>query len=386
MRRLQNSVKRYAWGDPLAIPRLLGVQATGEPQAELWLGAHRSDPSKVDGRRLDELISENPTRVLGERSVAQFGPTLPFLLKVLAAAKPLSLQAHPSRAQAKAGMQRESHRTDASDSPTRSYRDDNHKPELICALTPFEALCGFRKTSESVALFRALGVAAPTLERHGLRAYFEEVMTAPAEQQRALSAKVATACETATTSYERTRIVGLRLAQQYPGDVGLIGALLLNLVTLRPGEALYLPAGNLHAYLEGTGIEIMASSDNVLRGGLTPKHVDVAELLQVLDFSDGPAEPLRPVPTGRVGESVYETPVQDFELSCLSLAVAQSLALERRGADIVLVTEGRVTAVTMTQSLTLAQGESAFIEAADGPVTLRGPGEAFRATVGRWGA
>ena len=132
MRRLQNSVKTYAWGDALAIPRLLGVPPTGEPQAELWLGAHRSGPSKVDGRGLDALISENPMQMLGERSVAQFGPTLPFLLKVLAAAKPLSLQAHPSRAQAKAGLLRESHRTDA---PTRSYRDDNHKPELLCALT-----------------------------------------------------------------------------------------------------------------------------------------------------------------------------------------------------------------------------------------------------------
>ena len=383
MRRLQNSVKTYAWGDALAIPRLLGVPPTGEPQAELWLGAHRSGPSKVDGRGLDALISENPTQMLGERSVAQFGPTLPFLLKVLAAAKPLSLQAHPSRAQAKAGLLRESHRIDAADAPTRSYRDDNHKPELLCALTPFQALCGFRTTSESVSLFRALGVPAPTLERQGLRAYFEAVMNASPEQQRALVAQVATACQTETTSYEAERNVGLKLARHYPGDVGLIGALLLNLVTLKPGEALYLPAGNLHAYLEGTGIEIMASSDNVLRGGLTPKHIDVAELIHVLDFSHGPAKVLRPVPTGRPGESVYETPAQDFELSDLQLAGDQRLTLERRGADIVLVVEGRVTATTPTHTLVLAQGESIFIDAGEGPLTLSGPGEAFRATVGR---
>ncbi len=381
MRRLHNPIKTYAWGDPLSIPRLLGVPPTGEPQAELWLGAHRSDPSKADGQSLDALISEDPRAMLGERSVAVFGPRLPFLLKVLAAAKPLSLQAHPSRAQAMAGWRAESQRTDSPDAPTRNYKDDNHKPELLCALTPFRALCGFRAVRDSIALFRALAVPAPTLERSGVRAYFEEVMTAAPEQQRALAEQVATACQAETASHERERRVALTLAQQYPGDVGVIGALLLNLITLAPGEALYLPAGNLHAYLEGTGIEIMASSDNVLRGGLTPKQVDVAELLKVLDFTDGPVTVIRP--PANSPEAVYVTPATDFELSHITLAADQPLTLARRGADVLLVTRGRVTVTTGAHMAALAQGDSAFIAAAEGPVTLSGEGELYRATVGR---
>ena len=380
MEFLENPIKSYAWGDSTAIPRLLGRSATGQPQAELWLGAHGSDASKrqSDAQPLDRVISANPLAALGQKSVERFGPTLPFLLKVLAAAKPLSLQAHPSLDQARAGFERENAQRVPLDAPARNYKDPNHKPELICALTPFHALCGFRAKAESIAFFTALGLPTGTLEQRGLAAYFEETMTAPREAQQALARRAAAACNR-PVGYDVERGWGLQLAAQYPGDVGLIGALLLNAVTLQPGEALCLPAGNLHAYLQGVGIELMASSDNVLRGGLTPKHVDVPELLRVLDFSDGPVSIQR---ANDVGE--YPTPAVDFELSRLDLATGTPLTLTRRGADILLCVGGELTVASATHAVTMKKGMSVFSPLIEGALTLSGVGELYRATIGRF--
>lgn len=382
MELLDNPIKSYAWGDTTAIAHLLGRAPTGQPHAELWLGAHASDPSRRvgDGQRLDALIAADPVAMLGAPSVERFGPALPFLLKVLAAAKPLSLQAHPSLAQARAGFAAEQASGLSLDAPTRNYKDANHKPEVICALTPFHALCGFRRLSDTVRLFRALELPTATLETKGLKAYFQEVMTAPVEARKALARRAAQACATGT-GHESERRWALLLAQQHPDDVGLIGALLLNLVTLEPGEALYLPAGNLHAYLGGVGIELMASSDNVLRGGLTPKHVDVPELLKVLNFDDGPVQIIRP--TGGA-YNVYPTSARDFELARLTLRTPDTLALERRGAEVFFVTSGEVRLSSPKQALVLPRGAAAFVAADEGALTVSGAGEAFRATVGRF--
>lgn len=384
MQRLVNVIQRYAWGSVTALPQLLGVPPDGQPQAELWLGAHPSAPSQTaTGRRLDALIAEAPQRLLGAATVERFGPQLPFLLKVLAAARPLSLQAHPSLLQAQAGFAREEAAGIPRTAGHRNYKDENHKPEIICALTPFRALCGFRRVSETAQLLRALGLDATTLESAGLRAYLEQVMTLPKGAQANLVAGAAGRATRPVPGFEAECSLAVHLAAAYPGDVGVIGALLLNLVTLAPGEALFLGAGNLHAYLEGTGIELMANSDNVLRGGLTPKHVDVPELLSVLRLDDGPAVKLSP---RGAPEGVYETPAPDFRLS--RVAVEGEVRLAARGPQVLLVVEGEV-AVSASRhpqgeegGLRLERGASVFIGADEGDVTMAGSGVVFRATPG----
>jgi mannose-6-phosphate isomerase len=376
--RLENQIQPYAWGSLTAIPALVGVPPTGQPQAELWIGAHPLAPSRLGGRPLDAVIAEQPAALLGPTSVARFGPRLPFLLKVLAAAQPLSLQAHPSREQARAGFARENAAGVPLTAAHRTYKDDNHKPELLCALTPFRALCGFRAVEATRTLLRALevprlGPLLSTLDAHGPEGLFREVMTLPHADATALVGEVATACaRRPARGFEAECANAAALANAWPGDLGVLGALLLNLVQLEPGDALALGAGNLHAYLEGTGVELMANSDNVLRGGLTPKHVDVPELLRVLDFSSGPPPLVRPV---GAPEAVYTTPFPDFRLSRLDVEGATTL--ERLGADLVLCTAGEVS----VNGLHLSRGAAAFAGFDEGPLVCSGTGTLFRATV-----
>lgn len=355
MLRLINKIQNYAWGSLDALPSLLGQPPDGQPQAELWLGAHESAPSLAGGKPLDAVISAAPERLLGAQVAARFGGRLPFLLKVLAAAQPLSLQAHPSQAQAREGFAKENASAIPLRAPHRNYKDPHHKPELICALTEFHALCGFRKVEDSVRLLRGLGVDTTKLEREGLRAFFTHVM----------KTRVSLTKVRRVEGFERECALAEQLLAAYPGDPGLIGALLLNYVVLQPGEALFLTAGNLHAYVRGTGIELMASSDNVLRGGLTPKHVDVPELLRVLDFTDGPV---------RVWRDDYAAPVDDFRLSRLQVDGEVTLP---PAAQILLVISGSVTLAGET----FKQGESVFV-GADEHLTLSGHATVFRAAPG----
>lgn len=356
MLRLTNTIQNYAWGSLDSISTLLGVPPDGRPQAELWLGAHERAPSKANGQPLNALIAEAPARLLGAEVAARFEGKLPFLLKVLAAAQPLSLQAHPSLAQAREGFARENAAGIPLDAPDRNYRDANHKPELLCALSEFHALCGFRRVDESVRLLRGLGVDACVLEREGLKAFFTQVMTTRVSLNEVRE----------VPGFERECALARRLVTAYQGDPGVIGALLLNYVVLQPGDALFLTAGNLHAYVHGTGIELMANSDNVLRGGLTPKHVDVPELLRVLDFTDGPV---------RVWRDDYAAPVDDFRLA--RLRVEGALALPA-AAQILLVTSGAVTLAGEA----LKQGDSVFVGADETGLTLTGRATVFRATSG----
>lgn len=353
--RLLNKIQSYAWGSLDALPALLGQPPDGRPQAELWLGAHDSAPSLAGGRPLNAVIAEAPERLLGAPVARRFEGKLPFLLKVLAAAQPLSLQAHPSLAQAREGFARENAAGLPLNAPHRNYRDANHKPELLCALSEFHALCGFRAVGESVRLLRGLGVDTTLLERDGLRAFFTHVMTA----------RVSLTQVRVVEGFERECALAAQLLAAYPGDPGLIGALLLNYVVLQPGDALFLTAGNLHAYVRGTGIELMANSDNVLRGGLTPKHVDVPELLRVLDFTDGPV---------RIWRDDYAAPIDDFRLTRLTVNGDVTLP---PAAQILLVTSGRANIAGET----LTQGESVFI-GADERLTLSGHATVFRAAPG----
>ncbi|NUP19924.1 MAG: mannose-6-phosphate isomerase, class I, partial [Streptomyces sp.] len=287
MDRLDNTVRPYAWGSTTAIPQLLGIEPTGEPQAEMWMGAHPGAPSRTARGTLVEVIDADPERELGATAVAKFGPRLPFLLKILAAGAPLSLQVHPNLAQAKEGYEDEERRGIPVAAGHRNYKDANHKPELICALTEFDGLCGFRDPLQAADALDGLGVDSlkpyvDLLHAHPEDAALREVLTAiltadPDEMARTV-ADAAAACTRLGGDYARYADI----AHHFPGDPGVIAAMLLNHVRLQPGEALFLGAGIPHAYLNGLGVEIMANSDNVLRCGLTPKHVDVPELLRVV--------------------------------------------------------------------------------------------------------
>ena len=312
MDRLDNTVRPYAWGSTTAIPELLGIRPTGEPQAELWMGAHPGAPSRLDRGAgpvpLNEVIDADPRGELGAETVERFGPRLPFLFKILAAGSPLSVQVHPDLAQAQAGYDDEEARGIPVDAPHRNYRDANHKPEMICALGPFNGLCGFRPPAEAADLIERLGVdelkpyvdtlrARP--ESEALREVLAAILTADraamaATVNRAAEAAARLAVEDPDGPYAAAYTAYARAAAAFPGDPGVVAGMLLNHVTLNPGDALYLGAGVPHAYFDGLGVEIMANSDNVLRCGLTPKHIDVPELLQIVRFASGAAALVRP--------------------------------------------------------------------------------------------
>src|SRR3954465_4060471 len=285
-----NTVRHSPWGSHTVIPELLGRPAPAElPHAELWMGAHPDLPSLLaDGRPLDKAIVEDPVGPLGPRVVERFGDRLPFLMKVLAAETPLSLQAHPTPAQAEAGYAAEEAAGVAKDDPTRTFKDPYHKPELLLALTTFEALCGFRPVEESLHCLAKLQVPElkPTiaaLARGGLRAVIPQLLALSGKRRTALVEAVAAKAASFVAAHDPEFINTYRWAaapaESYPGGPGVVISLLCNHLKLAPGEAVFLPAGNLHAYLSGAGVEVMASSDNVLRGGLTGKHVDLAALI-----------------------------------------------------------------------------------------------------------
>ncbi|MFD3665360.1 mannose-6-phosphate isomerase, class I [Streptomyces sp. NPDC058659] len=381
MDRLVNTVRPYAWGSPTAIPELLGVAPTGEPQAEMWMGAHPGAPSRTERGPLNELIAADPVRELGEPSVAKFGPRLPFLLKVLAAGAPLSLQVHPDLAQARAGFAAEEAAGIPVDAPHRMYKDANHKPELICALTPFEGLCGFRAPTEAADLIAALGVDSlkpyvDLLHAHPEEAALREVLTALLTADREEMAHTVAEAAAAADRLGGAHAPFAALAHHYPSDPGVIAAMLLNHVLLQPGEALYLGAGVPHAYLDGMGVEIMANSDNVLRCGLTPKHVDVPELLRVVRFEPNDAGVLRPEASPS-GEEVYDTPIDEFRLSRFVRAEdAAPTDVTAPTPQILLAVAGRPKA----GEVTLEPGRSVFVPAGE-TTELSGEGTVFRATV-----
>jgi len=378
--RLENTVQRYAWGSRDAIPRLLGAAPDGEPWAELWLGAHPSAPSRAAaGLALDRLIAEQPAELVGSRITARFGARLPFLFKVLAAARPLSIQCHPDAAQAKAGFARENRLGVAAGE--RNYKDDSHKPELIAAIDRFEALVGFREPHDIARALRrfcprALAAEIAHLESaNGLAAFFPALMRLPADRRRAVVAEAA-----ALRDDSRDASWVARLAADFPDDPGVLAPLFLHHVELAVDEALFLGPGILHSYLEGTGLEIMASSDNVLRGGLTDKRVDIDELCAVLRFEPHVPVPIRPV-TADGRYHTYATPASEFRLGFVDLS-AGPYRLSAPGPAIALCLGSRSRLrVDATVGLELARGQSAFIPAALDAIGLEGEGRIYLATV-----
>ena len=345
----------YAWGSPTAIPELLGTPSDGTPVAELWFGTHVDSPSPIVGsdETLDEVVD------------------LPFLLKLLAANKPLSIQVHPTIEQAEAGFAREEAADIPRDAPNRNYRDRNHKPELLAAITTFEALCGFRPVPQTLALLDAFALPelaevrallVDNVPSDGLRAAFTHLLRLD-EPGPVVEAVVRRAAALAGDAHwaGAARAVALT-AEEFPGDIGVVLTLLLNYVRLESGEAIFLGAGNVHCYLRGFGVEVMATSDNVLRCGLTPKHVDVDEVLAVADFVELP-EP-RCVDDGLGGHGHnYAVPVQDFGLFVVDLeARPRSAMFEVPGPFIVLCTLGTAEVARGDESITLRRGQAAFVQ------------------------
>jgi mannose-6-phosphate isomerase len=386
---LDSPIRKYAWGSHTAIATLQGRAApTEDPEAELWLGAHPASPSRlaVTGGALSDAIGADPAGILGAAAVERFGPRLPFLLKVLAAAQPLSLQAHPDLEQARAGFAAE----EAAGAPAgdRNYIDAWHKPELLVAVGEFDALCGFRDPAESAGVLAALNVESlkATVEAlrqldmsTALRDGVHSLLALSADERAELVREVVAACEPRIGDDPAYALV-VELAAAYPGDVGVVVATLLNRVRLTPGEAVYMPAGNLHAYLRGVGVEIMAASDNVLRGGLTPKRVDVDELLRVLRF-EVLTEPVRrpePVAPGLV---TWPVPVDDFALHrALVGADVAAVTMPGRGPRVVLCLRGSVRVDDGVAAVALTGGQAAFAPAGRPELAVSGDGEVYQAS------
>ncbi|SEB36595.1 mannose-6-phosphate isomerase, type 1 [Paramicrobacterium humi] len=392
---LENTPRPYAWGSQTVIAILQGRAPSGEPEAELWLGAHPASPARVaagSGVGHPDLAAwiESDAASAGLRQ-----PRLPFLLKLLAAEAPLSLQAHPSPEQAVAGFERENAAGVPLDAPHRNYKDAFHKPELIVALSEsFDALCGFRRVAETAEDLDALiavadkeGMALAVTE---LRALRERLTGADDEVLRdvvqyllgsEISALVSAVTDSAALASPSPAVDTVRLlAEHYPGDPGIVVSLFVNRVTLTRGEALYLPAGNVHAYLRGFGVELMAASDNVLRGGLTPKHVDVPELLSVLDFEPLPVPYLQPTRVS-TGVELFAPGIPDFELFRVEVADdGPDATVELPGVAIAVVTRGEVDVTGAQGAATLRAGQALYVTPDETALAVSGDGELFVAT------
>ncbi|RJP45711.1 MAG: mannose-6-phosphate isomerase, class I [Desulfobacteraceae bacterium] len=401
---LKNTIQEYLWGSHTAIQQLMGVPKTGAPWAELWMGTHPKAPSqiKIDGKwmGLDALIRQFPDEILGPPTAAKFNGALPFLFKILAAQHPLSIQAHPDKTRAAAGFVRETASGIALDDPARNYRDPSHKPECICALTPFTALKSFRDTDDITGILKRLcpdGIAslipdAPAGDLKGLgykhekpaapfiRHLYVSLLCLPPDQKKRI---IAETLENARLDAAKDPVCAwiLRLYQYYPEDIGILGPALMNLVTLTPGQALFLESGELHAYLYGMGIEIMANSDNVLRAGLTVKHVDTEELLDAARFDPCPVEILAPQ-TVAPHESRYLVHAEEFVLSKIALKHKTVYAApEDRSVEILLCTGGtaRLTHPELADEMILKPGDSVIIPAQADPYHLSGKASIYKA-------
>jgi mannose-6-phosphate isomerase len=387
MELLRGEIRPYPWGSHEAIARLQGRPApTARPEAELWFGAHPDSPSRVlrDGRwvPLTELIAADPAELLGARVVAGFGARLPFLIKLLAAEQPLSLQAHPDAGYARAAYAAE--RAGGGDPAGYAYTDPYHKPEMLVALTEFEALSGFRAPAEAAALLSRLRIPAlaPVLATLAdpdpavaLGGAVRTLLTWPAAGRAEL-----VAAAVAGAGDEPELAVVPQTAARYPTDPGVLLTLLLNHVILAPGEALWMPAGNLHAYLRGTGVELLANSDNVLRGGFTGKPVNVPELLNVLRF-EVLADPLvKPVSLGS-GLTGWPVPVPDFTLYRVE-PDGVTVTVPVDGPAIALAVAGEVAVDDGAGTVTLSPGTAGFARGTGKPLLVAGRGTVFVASTG----
>jgi mannose-6-phosphate isomerase len=401
--KISNTPRNYPWGSQTAIAAFLGKVPSGDPEAELWLGAHAGSPAQIIAggtavppyRDLAEWVSADPVRTLGDQLAASRG-RLPFLLKILAADSALSLQAHPTAAQAQEGFAFEESIGVALDAENRNYKDDSAKPEIIVALSEtFDALSGFRPIDEAVAILDVLQGANEETENpdeslelltsiltggEPLRVAVETLLGGNFRSE--VSALVKRVCDLARSAravaspYAESFDTVTVLAAAFPDDPGVVISLLLNRVTLKRGEALFLDAGNIHAYLGGLGIEIMSASDNVLRGGLTTKHVDVLELIDVLDFT-AIAPPRIAAVRNADGVDTFDAGTQDFVLHRVEAPGKVNII----GPAVVIVEQGSLWLTGLDGSIVLARGESVFATPEEKTINISGEGTAWVATI-----
>ncbi|MBC8953566.1 mannose-6-phosphate isomerase [Xenorhabdus sp. PB62.4] len=384
MLKMTNNIQHYDWGSKTALTDIYGIEnPANQPMAELWMGAHPkcsslvTDPETGETIALDTLIAREPEKYLGERVARQF-QRLPFLFKVLCAAQPLSIQVHPDKTSAEIGFAKENAQGIPLDSAQRNYKDDNHKPELVYALTPFKAMNAFRPLSEIAQLLGNVSAAHPDIQafiqhptEQNLSFLFAQLLNMQGESKRLAIAVL----KSALNSHQGEPWDTIRkMTSFYPDDNGLFSPLLLNVVELKPGQAMFLYARTPHAYLEGVALEVMANSDNVLRAGLTSKHIDVPELMANLDFIPKYADTLLTTPKQEKDALNYPVPVNDFHFSVYAVS-EQPITLENNSASVLFCSEGQVVINSDEQQLRLFSGESIFLSAIEKTIIVHGDGK-----------
>lgn len=390
MWKLQNEIKNYEWGSINALSELFNITNPElKPLAEVWMGAHPAGVSTAismagEKIKLDQLISQNPRAILGEQTTQHY-PSLPYLFKILSAKEPLSVQVHPEITKAKAGFERENNQGIPLDSPNRNYKDPNHKPELVYAITPFWAMNAFRPLAEIVSLFRQLNIKPiesainDLIENQseiGLKSFFHYLLTLSGDlKQQALVALKSAIAPLDTVPFNVIKTI----AKKYPEDSGLFLPLVLNVIKLEPGQAMFLHAQTPHAYLEGTALEIMASSDNVLRAGLTPKYIDIDELLNSTTFQSIALEHLLTHPISKDYNIDFPVPVNDFAFEIIHSQADQLHTQSINSAEILLCISGEITVSTSTDTFTIQSGESVFVANCAASFSYQGNGILARA-------
>ncbi|MGR5431116.1 mannose-6-phosphate isomerase, class I [Vibrio astriarenae] len=376
MFKLTNQFKNYTWGSKTAMSELFGVDnPNNEPQAEMWMGAHPDGSSKIEYKGSEILLSSyiegDKESILSPRVAKKFGE-LPYLFKVLAADSALSIQVHPNKEEAESGFKKENALGIPRDASNRSFRDPNHKPELVWALTPYQALNGFRDFHDILQLLESVYTSGKAPEvMHlidtfrqeltpvGLERLFVGLLSLSGEQRsNALEVLMEYALESSRDVFQLI----VELSDTHPADIGLLAPLLLNVITLNPGEAMFLDSRTPHAYLKGSGLEVMANSDNVLRAGLTSKYIDIDELANSTSFVVKRRENLLLKPDVDGNRLIYNMPVSDFQFNCFIKAEGEKVSVN--SAEIVLAIDSKVTLITeIGETLLLDRGESVFIPA-----------------------
>ena len=386
---MQNVIQNYAWGSRTSINQLFDIDnQNNDPQAEIWMGAHPNGCSKItennEVQLLSDFINLDKSGILTIGTDTQFGE-LPYLFKVLAAESALSIQVHPSKEQAEIGFEKEEQAGIPRNAANRNYKDPNHKPEVVYALTPYQAMNGFREFSEIIALFDKINLSSiqsivdtfkSSVDEEGLERFFSAMLSLQGDTKQSALSDLLTFAQQHSSDDLFALIV--ELSELYPGDIGLFAPLMLNVITLQPREAMYLDACTPHAYLKGTGLEIMANSDNVLRAGLTPKFIDVDELVKCTIFKQKPASTLLASPVDQDGGLFYPVPVDDFKF-----AVYENIelhTLRTNSAEILLALDSPVTLTHLTgESVTFDKGQSVFIPAYAGKYQVTTKGRIARA-------
>ena len=387
MLKMINKVQNYDWGSKTALTKLYGIANPDNlPMAELWMGAHPKASSDVVTSEsnqvisLESLISSDPDKYLGKNIAQRYG-RLPYLFKVLCAAQPLSVQVHPNKAYAEVGFAKENAARIPIDSPIRNYKDDNHKPELIYALTPFKAMNAFRPLQEIAQLLDFVSAAHPDIQlfvqapsEEKLARLFAQILSLSGEQKE-LALGVLKAALNSRQGEPWNSIK--KMVSLYPEDNGLFSPLLLNVIELQPGEAMFLYARTPHAYLEGVGLEVMANSDNVLRAGLTNKHIDITELIANVDFKPTESAHLLSTPEKYGNIWKYNIPVEDFSFNIYSINDS-GIDVDNNTASILFCIDGELVLSSENEVVNIGSGESIFLPAYERSISIKGNGKLAR--------